>query len=115
VARTDDFQNLARDIALHIASMKPLAVTKEEMPKDAVEREREVFRAQAEESGKPEQVWDKIVEGRLRKYYEQAVLLEQPYVKDDSKTVGELVKEMSGKLGENLIVRRFARLELGAE
>ncbi len=115
VALTDDFKGLAKDVALHVASMKPMAVTKEEMPQDLVEAEREVFRGQAAESGKPEQVWDKIVEGRLRKFYEQHVLLEQPFVKEDKKTVGDVVKEASGKLGENIVVKRFVRFELGAE
>ncbi len=115
VARTDDFQALAKDLALHVASSKPLAVTIEELPADVVANEREIFRGQAAESGKPEAVWDKIVDGRLRKFYEERVLLEQPFAKDDSKTVGELVKEVSGKLGEKIVVRRFARFELGAE
>ncbi len=115
VARTDEFQGLANDVALHIASMKPLAVTKEEIPQDIVEAEREVFRGQAAESGKPEHVWDKIVDGRLRKFYEEKVLLEQPFVKEDKKTVGDIVKEASGKLGENIVVKRFVRFELGAE
>jgi elongation factor Ts len=115
VARTDDFQGLAKDVALHVASMRPMAVTKEDMPQDLVEAEREVFRGQAAESGKPEQVWDKIVEGRLRKFYEENVLLEQPFVKEDKKTVGDVVKEASGKLGENIVVKRFVRFELGAE
>ena len=114
VARTDDFQALAKDVALHVASMNPMAVTKEDMPQDAVEAEREVFRGQAAESGKPEQVWDKIVEGRLRKYYEEKVLLEQPFVKEDKKTVGDIIKAASGKLGENIVVKRFVRYELGA-
>jgi elongation factor Ts len=115
VARTDDFQALAKDVALHVASMNPMAVAKEDMPTDAVEAEREVFRGQAAESGKPEQVWDKIVEGRLRKYYEEKVLLEQPFVKEDQKTVGDIIKAASGKLGENIVVKRFVRYELGAE
>jgi elongation factor Ts len=100
---------------MHVASAKPLAVRVEDLPADVVTREREIFRAQAAESGKPEKVWEKIVEGRLKKYYAESVLLEQPFVKDDSKTVGDLVKEVSGKLGENVIVRRFVRYELGAE
>ena len=115
VARTDDFQSLAKNIALHVASMNPLAVSKEDVPQEIVERERDVFRGQAAESGKPEQVWDKIVEGRLRKFFEEQVLLEQAHVKEDKKTVGEVVKEASGKLGENIVVKRFVRFELGAE
>jgi len=113
VARTEDFQALAKDLALHIASAKPLAVTVEEMPADVVEREKAIFEAQVAESGKPEQVRAKIVEGKLKKFYQEHVLLEQAFVKDDSKTVGDLVKAVSGKLGENVLVRRFARFELG--
>ncbi|MGD2135668.1 MAG: translation elongation factor Ts [Gemmatimonadales bacterium] len=113
VARTDDFQNLVRDLALHIASAKPLAVTPDELPEEIVEKERSIFEAQVAESGKPEHVRPKIVEGKLRKFYEEHVLLQQAFVKDDKKTVGDLVKEVSGKLGENVIVRRFVRFELG--
>jgi len=113
VARTDDFQQLGRDLAIHIASAKPLAVTVEEMPADVVEREKAIYEAQVAESGKPEQVRAKIVEGKLRKFYEEQVLMEQKFVKDDSKTIADLVKEVSGKIGENIVVRRFARFELG--
>jgi elongation factor Ts len=114
VARTDDFQSLAKDLALHIASAKPLAVTTDEMPSDVVERERAIFEAQVAESGKPEQVRPKIVEGKLRKFYEEHVLMQQAFVKDDSKSIEDLVKEVSGKVGENIVVRRFVRYELGA-
>lgn len=114
VARTDDFQALAKDLALHIASAKPLAVTTDEMPSDVVERERAIFEAQVAESGKPEQVRPKIVEGKLRKFYEEHVLMQQAFVKDDSKRIEDLVKEVSGKVGENIVVRRFVRYELGA-
>lgn len=113
VARTDDFQNLARDLAMHIASARPLAVSPEEIPTDVVERERAIFEAQVAESGKPEQVRPKIVEGKLKKFYQENVLLRQPYVKDDKKTVGDLVTEVSAKVGENIVVRRFVRYELG--
>jgi elongation factor Ts len=114
VARTDDFQALAKDLALHIASAKPLAVTTDEMPSEVVERERAIFEAQVAESGKPEQVRPKIVEGKLRKFYEEHVLMQQAFVKDDSKSIEDLVKEVSGKVGENIVVRRFVRYELGA-
>lgn len=114
VARTEDFQALAKDLALHIASAKPLAVTVEDMPADVVQREKAIFEAQVAESGKPEQVRAKIVEGKLKKFYQEHVLLEQAFVKDDTKTIGDLVKAASGKLGENVMVRRFARFELGA-
>ncbi|MFQ5552093.1 MAG: translation elongation factor Ts [Gemmatimonadales bacterium] len=115
VARTDDFQQLAKDIALHVASSRPLAVTTAELPQEVVERERSVFLKQAEEEGKPEKIREKIVEGKLKKYYSETVLLEQPFVKDDKKSVGDLVKEAAAKLGENVMVRRFARYELGEQ
>ncbi len=115
VARTEAFQALAKDLALHIASAKPIAVTAEGVPAALVERERAIFEAQVAESGKPEQVRAKIVEGKLKKFYQERVLLEQAFVKDDKKTIGELVKDVSGKVGENVVVRRFARYELGEE
>ena len=114
VARTEDFQALAKDLSLHIASSKPLAVNAEDMPSDVVEREKAIFAAQVAESGKPEQVRAKIVEGKLRKFYEEHVLMQQAFVKDDSKTITDLIKEASGKVGENIVVRRFVRYELGA-
>ena len=114
VARTDDFQQLAKDIAMHIASASPVAVTAEEVPADLVDRERAIFDVQVAESGKPEQVRPKIVEGKLKKYFKEVVLMEQSYVKDDKKTIADVVKEVSGKLGENVVVRRFVRYELGA-
>jgi len=113
VARTDDFQGLVKDLALHIASADPVAVSVEDVPKAVLDREREIYRAQAAESGKPEKVWDKMVEGRVKKFYEERVLLEQPFVKDDKQTVGQLVKAVSGKVGENVMVRRFVRFQLG--
>ena len=113
VARTDDFKQLAKDIAMHIASANPLAVNAEDVPADVVERERAIFDAQVAESGKPEQVRPKIVEGKLKKYFKENVLMEQPFVKDDKKTIADVVGEVTAKLGENLVVRRFVRYELG--
>jgi elongation factor Ts len=113
VARTADFQGLAKDLALHIASADPVAVAIADVPADVVARERDIYRGQAAGSGKPEAVWDRMVEGKLKKFYEERVLLEQPFVKDDKQTVGQLVKAVSGKVGENVIVRRFARFQLG--
>jgi elongation factor Ts len=115
VARTDDFQRLAREVALHIASANPLAVTSEDVPAEIVDKERSIFEAQVAESGKPEKVRDKIIEGKLRKFFQERVLMEQPFVKDDKQSVGDLVKAVSGKVGENIVVRRFARLEVGSE
>jgi elongation factor Ts len=113
VARTDDFRQLAKDVALHIASAKPLAVRVEDVPAEVIEREKRIYEAQVAEEKKPDAVKAKIVEGRLKKFYEESVLLEQKFVKDDSRTVGDLVKQLAANTGENVQVRRFARLELG--
>jgi elongation factor Ts len=113
VANTAEFKQLAKDLALHIASARPIAVKIEDVPADVVERERRVYTAQVAEEQKPEAVKAKIVEGKLRKFYQEQVLLEQPFVKDDKVTVGELVKALAGKTGEKVEVRRFARFELG--
>ena len=113
VARTEDFRALAKDLAIHIAAAQPIAVRAEDLPADVVQRERQVYEAQVVEQKKPENIRSKIVEGMLKKFYEENVLLEQKFVKDDKRTVGELVKELSGKTGENVQVRRFVRFELG--
>ena len=113
VANTAEFRQLAKDIALHVASARPLAVRAEDLPADVVERERRVYRAQVAEEKKPDAVKEKIVEGKLKKFFQENVLLEQPFVKDDKQTVGDLVKALSGKTGEKVEVRRFARFELG--
>lgn len=115
VARTDAFRDLAKDLAMHIASARPVAVTAEEMPAEMVERERAIFEKQVEESGKPPAVREKIVAGKMKKFLQERALLDQPFVKDDKKSVGQLVKEVSGKVGENLVVARFVRFELGEE
>lgn len=113
VARNDTFQNLAHDIALHIAALSPKYVSREDVDKEVLEREMSVLRKQAEGEGKPANIVEKIVEGRLKKFYEEMVLLDQPFVKDDSKTVQELLTEAISTTGENIVVRRFARYELG--
>jgi elongation factor Ts len=116
VANTDDFRQLARDIALHVASpASPTYVSREDVPKDVADAERVIFEAQAKELGKPEHVLPKIVEGKMTSFYEQTVLLEQRYVKDDSKTVQQLLDEVGSKVGENVTVRRFVRFRLGEE
>ena len=115
VARTDDFQQLARDLAMQIASAKPISVTTDEIAEEVVARERAIFEAQVAESGKPEHVRAKIVDGKMKKYYKEHVLLEQAFVKDDKKTVSDLVNEVAAKVGENVVVRRFVRYELGGE
>jgi elongation factor Ts len=113
VARTDDFRQLARDLSLHIASAAPMAVRIEDLPAEVVDSERRIYEAQVAEEKKPDAVRVKIVEGRIRKFYEERVLLEQKFVKDDSVTVRELVKQLAARTGENVQVRRFARFELG--
>ncbi|MGH7403847.1 MAG: translation elongation factor Ts [Candidatus Rokuibacteriota bacterium] len=113
VANTAEFRQLAKDLAMHIASAQPLAVRVEDVPPEVVERERRVYAAQVAAEKKPDAVKAKIVEGKLRKFYQEQVLLEQPFVKDDKVTVGELVQALSGKTGEKIQVRRFARFELG--
>ncbi len=115
VARTEDFQTLAKDLSLHIASAKPVAVSADDLPEALVAKEREIIQAQVAESGKPEAVWEKIVEGKMRKFCKELVLLDQPFVKDDKVSVGQLVTEASAKLGEKVVVRRFVRYELGEE
>ena len=113
VARTEGFQELLRDIAMHIAAADPKFVGREEVTPEVLEREREIFRDQALASGKPANIVDKIVDGKLEKYYSEHVLLEQPFVKDPDKTISQLVAERVGKIGENIKVRRFARFKLG--
>ncbi|HXE58160.1 MAG TPA: translation elongation factor Ts [Gemmatimonadales bacterium] len=113
VARTEDFQNLAREIALHVAFADPIAVNPEDVPAELVERERRIAEEQVAAEGKPENVRAKIVEGKIKKFLAERTLLEQPFVRDDSKTVGQLLKEVSGKLGEAIAVRRFARFKVG--
>ena len=113
VARTDDFKALAKDIALQVASAKPIAVHVEDLPADVVERERRIYEAQVAEQKKPENIRGKIVDGMLRKYYEENVLLEQKFIKDDKQTVGDMVRALAAKTGEKIDVRRFARFQLG--
>ena len=113
VARTDDFQELARDIAMHIAAADPRFVRREEVDQAAIEKERDIQRDRALQEGKPPQVVDKIVEGRMSKFYEEVVLLEQPFVKDNSKTIQELITEKIAKLGENIAIGRMARFKVG--
>jgi elongation factor Ts len=113
VARTEDFQQLARDIALHVASADPIAVNPEDVPADLLERERRIAEEQVAQEGKPENIRAKIVDGKLKKFVAERTLVEQPFVRDDKKTVGQLIKEASGKLGEAISIRRFARFKIG--
>ena len=113
VARTEDFQDLCKDISMHIAAANPLFVKREDVPADVLEKEKAVFEAQAKESGKPENVMEKIVTGRINKYLAEICLMEQVFVKDPDKTITDLVKEKIAKLGENITIPRFARFQLG--
>jgi elongation factor Ts len=113
VANTDDFKGLVRDLAMQVAAASPMVVRREEMPEAVVAKEREVFAAQLADQKKPAEVLEKIITGKLDKFFQETVLMEQLFVKDDSKTVDTLVKEVSGKLGENIVVRRFARFARG--
>lgn len=115
VANTDEFRDLARDIALHIASAGPLYASREEIPEDVVAAERRIFETQARESGKPDAVIPTIVDGKMRAFYEQTVLPDQPFVKDDSKTIQQLLDEIGARVGEKVAVRRFVRYRLGEE
>lgn len=113
VARNEQFRALAHDIALHIAAMSPAYLTREEVPQADLDRETEVLRNQALAEGKPEQIVEKIVSGRMNKFYEETVLMDQPFVKDDKMTIEQLVTESIRTTGENIKIRRFARYELG--
>jgi elongation factor Ts len=113
VARTDQFRTFTRDVAMHIAATNPLCVSRDQMNPEFLEKEKDIFRQQAAKEGKPQNVLDKIVEGRVEKFFAETVLLEQPFVKDNDKTIDELVKEMIGSLGENIQIKRFARFRLG--
>jgi elongation factor Ts len=113
VARTDEFQQLARDIALHVASADPVGVGPEDIPAEMLERERRIAEEQVTQEGKPENIRAKIVEGKLKKFVAERSLIEQPFVRDDKRSVGQLIKEASGKLGEAISVRRFARFKIG--
>ena len=114
VARTDDFQELLRDIAMHIAATDPRFVGREEVPQAELDREKEVFLAQPAMKGKPEAVVAKILEGKISKFYEEFCLLEQPFIKEASQTIQQLIASKIAKLGENISVRRFARFKVGA-
>jgi len=113
VARNEDFRAMVHDIAMHIAASKPLFVSSEEVPQEVLAEEKEINRSRALKEGKPENVVDKIVEGRMKKYYEEVCLLDQPFVKDPDITIGELVKRTIAAVGENVVVRRFVRFQVG--
>lgn len=113
VAKTDDFRQLCKDLAMQVAAAKPEVVSREEVSQDAIEKEKEILRAQALNEGKPEKIVDKMVEGRIEKYYKEICLLEQAFIKDPDKTIQAVVNEKIAKIGENISVRRFVRFEVG--
>jgi elongation factor Ts len=113
VARTEDFKELVHDIAMHIAASDPKFVRKEDVTPEAYEREKDIFRAQAIASGKPANIAEKMVEGKMAKFYEEVCLLEQPFIKDQTVSIAQLIATKIGKLGENIAVRRFARFKVG--
>ncbi|MGB9667948.1 MAG: translation elongation factor Ts [Thermosulfidibacteraceae bacterium] len=115
VARTDEFQQLVKDIAMQIAAMSPEYVSREDVPPEVIEKEKEIYREEALRSGKPERVVEKIVEGKLEKFFEEKCLLEQPFIKDESKKVKDIVTEVIAKLGENIKVARFVRYQVGVK
>jgi elongation factor Ts len=115
VAKTEDFQSMARDIAMHVAASNPLFVRADEIPVETLEREKAIYREQLTAEKKPEKIWDKIIEGKLKKYNEEVCLVDQKFIKNTDITVGTLVSNMIAKTGENIIIRRFARFQLGEE
>jgi elongation factor Ts len=112
-AKTEDFSQFVKNLAMHIAASSPLAVDREGLPPDVVEKEKEIYATQAKESGKPEKVVDKMVEGKMKRFYSEACLLEQPYVRNPDITVQDLLNELIAKTGENIVIRRFTRYQLG--
>jgi elongation factor Ts len=113
VARTEDFQNLAKEVAMHIAAADPRWVRREEVPAEAIEKEKAIYRAQMENTGKPAHVLDKIIEGKLGNFYSQFVLLDQPSIRDTNVTIGQLITQATAKTGENIQVKRFVRFRVG--
>ena len=113
VARTEKFRQFAHDVAMQIAASSPVCVRREDIDQKMIEAEREIYRIQAKNEGKPDKILDKIVDGKIEKYYAEVVLMEQPFVKDNDKTIGDLVKETIGSLGENIQIKRFSRFRLG--
>jgi len=115
VAKTDNFQAMAKDLAMQVAATNPIYVSPQEIPEDALEREKDIYRSQLLAEKKPEKIWEKIIEGKLNKFYEEVCLVNQKFIKDDSITIATLINNMIAKTGENIIIRRFARFQLGEE
>lgn len=114
VANTDDFQGLARDLAMHVAAAEPIAVSVDEVPSEVADREKKVYLDQVREEGKPENMWDRIVDGKMKKWFKERVLLEQGFVKNPDQSVNELITQVSAKTGEKIEVARFSRFQIGA-
>ncbi len=112
-AKTDDFTFFTKDLAMQIAATNPMAISSDDLPLEVIEREKEIYRAQALESGKPEKVVDRIVEGKLKKFYTDVCLMNQPYVRDPNLTIQDLLNQLKAKTGENIVIKRFARFQLG--
>ncbi len=113
VAKNEDFQEFAKNIVMHIAATNPLGITPEDISQEIIEKEKEIYRAQALDMGKPENVIDKIVEGKLNKFYEESCLLNQPYVRDTDISITDLLNQMIAKIGENISIKRFVRYQIG--
>ncbi|MGD8756422.1 MAG: translation elongation factor Ts [Desulfobacterales bacterium] len=113
VAKNEDFKEFAKNIAMHIAASNPLGIAPEDVPNDIIEKEKEIYRAQALEMGKPENVVEKIVEGKLKKFYEDSCLLNQPYVRDNNISIADLLNDLIAKIGENISIKRFVRYQIG--
>lgn len=113
VAKNDNFRDLAKNIAMHIAATNPVGITPEDVPEDIIEKEKDIYRAQALETGKPENILDKIAEGKLQKFFKENCLLQQPYVRDPDMTVEDLLNETIGKIGEKITISRFCRFQIG--
>jgi elongation factor Ts len=115
VAKTDEFKEFVKNLAMHIAASKPLGIGREDIAEQIVKREEDIYRAQAAETGKPDKILDKIVQGKVEKFYKESCLLEQQYVKDTALTIQDLIHDMISKTGENITVKRFVRYQLGEE
>jgi elongation factor Ts len=115
VGKTDEFKEFVKNMAMHIAASKPFGIAREDISEEVVKREEEIYRAQAKEMGKPDKILDKIVQGKMEKFYKEACLLEQQYVKDTDMTIQDLINDMVSKTGESITVRRFTRYQLGGE
>lgn len=114
-AKSEDFVSFVKNLAMHIAAANPLGIQREDIPQDVIEREKAIYMAQAKESGKPDNILEKMVEGKMRKFYEEVALLEQKYVKDPDRTIQDYLNELVAKVGEKIIIRRFTRYQLGSE